>query len=464
MAKVLITTMSRRLAPLRQTTRQLQPQPSSFSRSIYFRFTSISKGPRFAKFHSTSSSKCSSIATSEAATASQETQKQQEEVKQDTVNFTAPHVPVLMEEIMEFFQDINVRVYVDGTLGAGGHASQVVARHLELETLVGFDLDPLAHKLAKERLTEHGAHVIHVNVDPKNGIPTLMNENKESNFGGGGGGDDKRKNPPAALLVRSNFSAMGSVLPHLSNHNNTNNTSTPIHGHVDAILLDLGISSMQVDLSERGFSFMRDGPLDMRMDPEALISAELAVNTWSEAQLGKIIKEYGEERYWKSIARRITSAREEEPILTTHQLVKAIGNPGGGGFGGGKGGKGKGGGKGIHPATRTFQALRIAVNGELQSIAEAIPAAVKALAPGGRLAVITFHSLEDRIVKWAFRQAAGMAPTDEPLPSYCVPFDEKMRGEAMVKILTRKPVVPKEEEEKENPRSRSAKLRIVERI
>jgi 16S rRNA (cytosine1402-N4)-methyltransferase len=359
-----------------------------------------------------------------------------------------------MEEIMGFFQDINVRVYVDGTLGAGGHASHVVTRHPELETLVGFDLDPLAHKLAAERLTKHGSHVIHVDVDPKSGIPDFINDIKEENVGPS---SVQKKKSPTALLVRSNFSAMASVLPHLFTNNNSNrNTSTPIYGHVDAILLDLGISSMQVDLSERGFSFIRDGPLDMRMDPEALISAELAVNTWSEAQLGKIIKEFGEERYWKSIAGRIASAREEAPIVTTHQLTKAIGNPGGG-SGGGRG-------KRIHPATRTFQALRIAVNGELQSVAKAIPAAVKSLAPGGRLAVITFHSLEDRIVKWAFRQAAGMAPTDEPLPSYCVPFDQKIEGEAMVKILTRKPVVPGEEEEKANPRSRSAKLRVVERI
>ncbi len=365
---------------------------------------------------------------------------------------------------MGFFQDINVRVYVDGTLGAGGHASQIVARHPELETLVGFDLDPLAHTLAGERLTQHGAHVIPVTVDPKTGLPKLQQHSTTSKS------TTEEKNEksslPTALLVRSNFSAMGDVLPHLSTTTNTSSSSEPIHGNVDAMLLDLGISSMQIDLSERGFSFMRDGPLDMRMDPEALISAELAVNTWSEAQLGKIIKEFGEERYWKSIARKIASAREEAPILTTHQLVKAIGNPGGynnNSGGGGRGGKGRGS-KGIHPATRTFQALRIAVNGELQSISEAIPAAVQALAPGGRLAVITFHSLEDRIVKWAFRQAAGMAPTDEPLPSYCVPFDERNEGEAIVKILTRRPVVPGEEEEKGNPRSRSAKLRVVERI
>lgn len=338
---------------------------------------------------------------------------------------------------MGFFQDLSVRVYVDGTLGAGGHASEVVRRHPELETLVGFDLDPTAHAIAGQRLQQAGATLVPVMVPERNGAPVLAPSEPSPSA-------DGRDSPPTALLVRSNFSALGKVLPQLPGG---------IYGSVDALLLDLGISSMQVDTSERGFSFMRDGPLDMRMDPEATLSAEVLVNTWPEAQIGKILKEFGEERYWKSIARRIASAREEAPILTTQQLVKAIGNPGGGGRGKEK----------KHPSTRTFQALRIAVNGELQSIAEAIPAAVGALAPGGRLAVITFHSLEDRIVKWAFRQAAGMAPTDEPLPSYCVPFD-LAATEASVKILTRRPVVPGDAEQGENPRSRSAKLRVVERL
>lgn len=335
---------------------------------------------------------------------------------------------------MGFFQDINVRVYVDGTLGAGGHASEVVRRHPELETLVGFDLDPTAHTIAGKRLQQAGAAIVPVTVE-RNSAPVLGTIEPTASLDG---------TPTTALLVRSNFSALGKVLPQLPGD---------IYGSVDAMLLDLGISSMQVDTSERGFSFMKDGPLDMRMDPEASLSAEVLVNTWPEAQIGKILKEFGEERYWKSIARRIAAAREEAPVLTTQQLVKAIGNPGGGGRSKEK----------KHPSTRTFQALRIAVNGELQSIAEAIPAAVGALAPGGRLAVITFHSLEDRIVKWAFRQAAGMAPTDEPLPSYCLPFD-LAAAEASVKILTRRPVVPGDAEQEENPRSRSAKLRVVERL
>jgi 16S rRNA (cytosine1402-N4)-methyltransferase len=461
MAKLFITAISRcssgLTAPLRHTALASQLHPRA---TLSFRAHIYTGLPSFYKSYQTSARSSSSSTSGSTADTSHPLELPENEDTNDSS--AAPHIPVLMEEIMGFFQDSNVRVYVDGTLGAGGHASQVVARHSELETLVGFDLDPLAHQLAGERLEKHGAHVKPVTVHPKTGIPHVVGE-EDSTSSTNKVGSNGKTPPPTALLVRSNFSAMGDVLPHLSNPI----SNTAIYGNVDAMLLDLGISSMQIDLSERGFSFMRDGPLDMRMDPEALISAELAVNTWSEAQLGKIIKDYGEERYWKSIARKIASAREEAPILTTHQLVKAIGNPGGyNNSGGGRGGKGggRGGGKGIHPATRTFQALRIAVNGELQSIAEAIPAAVAALAPGGRLAVITFHSLEDRIVKWAFRQAAGMAPTDEPLPSYCVPFDERSDGEALVKILTRRPVVPGEEEEKGNPRSRSAKLRVVERI
>lgn len=344
---------------------------------------------------------------------------------------------------MDFFQEIDVKTYVDGTLGAGGHASEVVRRHPTLSTLVGFDLDPTAHSLAGERLTAAGARIVPVSLGPKNAVN--LQEPTESTTATPG---------PTAYLVRGNFSSMGSVLPGLPGD---------LYGSVDAMLLDLGISSMQVDTSERGFSFLRDGPLDMRMDPGGgSPSAEEAVNTWSEAKLGQVIRDFGEERYWKGIARRIAMAREEAPILTTQQLVRVIGTPGGRG----KGGKSK---EKKHPATRTFQALRIAVNGELEAVAAALPAAVDALAPGGRLAVITFHSLEDRIVKWAFRLAAGMAPSDEPLPFYCAPLLEGGAGagdpaKAMVKILTRRPVLPGEREQAENPRSRSAKLRVVERL
>ena len=340
---------------------------------------------------------------------------------------------------MSYFQDLHIRFYVDGTLGAGGHASALVRRHPEVQTVVGFDLDPSAHQIASKRLQDLGLNII-----PFRGSSDSCSSCSVS------------PTTKQAILVNQNFSTISTILPQLSPQ------LSNVEVEVDAMLLDLGISSMQVDTADRGFSFLKDGPLDMRMDPNGGVSAEEAVNTWSEAKIGQIIKEFGEERYWKSIARRIVTAREEESIVTTQQLVKAIGNPGG------YGGRGKEK-KRIHPATRTFQALRIAVNGELESVALAVPLAIDALAPGGRLAIITFHSLEDRIVKWAFRKAAGMStPEDE---------QEQRRGwggggggggelrnEKKIKILTKRPVIPSDEEQKLNPRSRSAKLRVVEKV
>ncbi|KAI7835567.1 hypothetical protein COHA_010528, partial [Chlorella ohadii] len=353
------------------------------------------------------------------------------------------------------FEGLAVRQYVDGTLGAAGHASAMLAQHPELQTLVGFDLDPMAHALASARLAAAGATVVPVAVS-RSGAVSL-----DAAPAASGG--------RTAYIVRSNFGRMRTVLQQLplggggssatSSGNGGGGDGSSSGVGVDAILLDLGISSMQVDTADRGFSFLRDGPLDMRMDPSAGLSAEQLVNTWSEADIGRVIREFGEERHWRGIARRIVAAREEEPITTTQQLVRAIGSPGGGGRGGGK----RGDAKYKHPATRTFQAIRIAVNGELQSIAQALPDAIDCLAPGGRLAVITFHSLEDRIVKWAFRHAAGMAPSDEALPSYCLPF-ESAQEEAAVKILTRKPILPSDEEQAANTRSRSAKLRVVEKL
>ncbi|PSC75684.1 16S rRNA (cytosine(1402)-N(4))-methyltransferase [Micractinium conductrix] len=379
-----------------------------------------------------------------------------------------PHVSVLLDEVLKAFEGLQVRCYVDGTLGAGGHASAVLRAHPEMSALVGFDLDPTAHALASARLAAAGAALAPVAVTPAGvaslgaALPATVSAVQQ-----------QQQQQPTAFLVRSNFGRMKQVLRQLPLDGASGSGSSSSDGSgggsasgsegVDAILLDLGISSMQVDTADRGFSFLRDGPLDMRMDPGAVLSAELAVNSWSEAEIGRVIKEYGEERHWRGIACRIVAAREEAPITTTQQLVAAIGNPGGGGRGGGRGGRGRGDAKFKHPATRTFQALRIAVNGELQSIAQVIPDAIDCLAPGGRLAVITFHSLEDRIVKWAFRAAAGMAPSDEPLPSYCLPFDAP-EEQPLVKILTRRPTVPGDAEQAANVRSRSAKLRVVQKL
>lgn len=375
---------------------------------------------------------------------------QQQETGSDSSLPQPPHVSVLLDETLAAFEDMRVATYVDGTLGAAGHAIGMVQQHPELTTLIGFDLDTTAHRIAGERLASVGAHL--VPVEPRRNaagkvvsIPPIQTTGASPQ--------------PTAYVVHSNFESMQTILSRLPSPENplaACSSDGGLVGAVDAVLLDLGMSSMQVDESDRGFSFMRDGPLDMRMDTSAGASAEDLVNGASEVELGRIFKEYGEERYWKSIARRVVSFREEQPISTTQQLVKAIGNPGGGG-------RGRRDAKQKHPATRVFQALRIAVNGELQSIAQVLPDAIHCLRPGGRLAVITFHSLEDRIVKWAFRQAAGMAPSDEALPSYCVPFTQPL-DQPLVRIITRRPLVPSQQEQDANSRSRSAKLRVVEKL
>ena len=219
---------------------------------------------------------------------------------------------------------------------------------------------------------------------------------------------------------------------------------------------------MQVDTAARGFSFQRDGPLDMRMDPQAQLSAEELVNSWPEEELGRVLRDYGEERRWRPLARRLAQARLEAPLRTTRQLADlcsaVLGHP-----------RLAGGGRGIHPATRTFQALRIAVNGELAAVEAALPVALQMLAPGGRLAVISFHSLEDRIVKRLFRRAAGKEPPEEGelwrgRAARWAPPPAEGGEAATVRLVTAKPVVASEAEASENVRARSAKLRVVEKL
>lgn len=346
------------------------------------------------------------------------------------------HVPVLLDDVIRVFEPVDLKIFVDGTLGAGGHTCAMLERHEELCRSIGFDRDLKAHELASERARGLGIHVGNVtDVDSLCGSADAAGEMRW------------------LIPIHGNFSTMK-----LAVHKLYSNGLLPDE-KVGGILLDLGVSSMQLDLDERGFSFQKDGPLDMRMDPTQGISAETAVNTWSEATLGQIFKDFGEERYWKSIARRIVDRRMEHPITTTKELVDVIGVPGG--MRAKRNRKGKQA-KEKHPATRVFQALRIAVNEELTSVSKVVPDAIDMLQPGGRLAIITFHSLEDRIVKWAFREAAGMAPSDSVLPNYCSPFDTV--AEAKVKIITRKPIRPSPEEETLNVRSRSAKLRVIEKI
>ena len=305
------------------------------------------------------------------------------------------HVSVLLDECIE---GLNIKpdgIYVDGTLGGAGH-SYHIAEKLTTGRLIGIDRDPVALKAAGERLSPFADRV---------------------------------------MLVHSNFCRMGQVLQELG-----------ISG-VDGILLDLGVSSPQLDDGSRGFSYMTDAPLDMRMDNGDALSADTVVNTWSYEELKRILYDYGEERYAPAIAAAIVRKREISPIRTTLELVDVIRSA-------------------MppaalrekqHPAKRTFQAIRIAVNDELNSVSKAMDAAIPCLNPGGRLAVITFHSLEDRIVKNAMAAAAKgcICPPEFPV---CV-----CGRKPQVTVLTRKPIVSGEEELERNPRARSAKLRICEK-
>ena len=305
------------------------------------------------------------------------------------------HVSVLLDECIE---GLNIKpdgIYVDGTLGGAGH-SYHIAEKLTTGRLIGIDRDPVALKAAGERLSPFADRV---------------------------------------TLVHSNFCRMGQVLQELG-----------ISG-VDGILLDLGVSSPQLDDGSRGFSYMTDAPLDMRMDNGDALSADTVVNTWSYEELKRILYDYGEERYAPAIAAAIVRKREISPIRTTLELVDVIRSA-------------------MppaalrekqHPAKRTFQAIRIAVNDELNSVSKAMDAAIPCLNSGGRLAVITFHSLEDRIVQNAMAAAAKgcICPPEFPV---CV-----CGRKPQVTVLTRKPIVSGEEELERNPRARSAKLRIYEK-
>jgi 16S rRNA (cytosine1402-N4)-methyltransferase len=300
------------------------------------------------------------------------------------------HVPVLLEEALQY---LNVRrggTYVDATLGLGGHSS-AIARELGTSgTLVAFDRDPEAMALAKARLE---------GLDLGNEMPELVLHDVE-------------------------FSRAGEYLQPAS---------------IDGLLADFGMSSMQLDEAERGFSFQADGALDMRMNPREGITAEQVVNQAGESELADLIYEFGEERRSRRIARAIVRAR---PITTTAQLARTVSAAAPAMKYSGKSGKSKKHKHFIHPATRTFQALRIHVNGELDEIKALLALAPGLLKPGGRLVLISFHSLEDRLVKDAFKEAG-------------------QRG--IYEVLTRKPVTAGAEEAERNPRARSAKLRAAER-
>lgn len=301
------------------------------------------------------------------------------------------HKSVLLHEILQFFEGKTIKTFIDGTLGAGGHAAAILESHPEIEQYIGIDQDPEAIAIAEKTLLPWKGKVL---IKYGNFLEVIKNQ----------------KDP------------------------------------ADGILLDLGVSSMQLDRPEKGFSFMRDGPLDMRMDPSNGLTAAIIVNQWSENEIARVIRDYGEEKRWRAAARSIVAARQKESILTTLQLEQLL-------FPVLRTDK-----KGIHPLTLTFQGLRIAVNRELEVLEKGLPLAIEILNPGGILAVISFHSLEDRLVKNAFRYAAS---DKEDTSGYRGHFLDK---KPLVHILTRKPVEPSPEEIQANPRSRSSKLRIIQKI
>jgi 16S rRNA (cytosine1402-N4)-methyltransferase len=304
------------------------------------------------------------------------------------------HTAVLLQEVIEALQPRPGGVYLDGTVGAGGHAAALLTASNPDGVLYGIDQDQNALELARQNLAEFGArvHLLHSNFDRLTELA-------------------QRYPIPAA----------------------------------DGLLLDLGVSSMQFDRPERGFSFQADGPLDMRMDNRAQTSAADLVNQLPEQELANLIYCYGEERYSRRIARAIVQAR---PLSRTAALADVVARAAGRGHGYS--------GSPIHPATRTFQALRIAVNDELGALERALPQALAQLKPGGRLAVISFHSLEDRLVKQFFkREAQGCVCPPEQLFCNC-------GHKVTINIITKKPITPSSAEVAANPRARSAKLRVVE--
>ena len=306
------------------------------------------------------------------------------------------HVSVLLNECLDALNIKDDGIYVDCTLGGAGHSSHILQRLSKDGLLVGIDQDTDALKAAGERLKEY--------------------ENKK--------------------LVHNNFHNIDSILEELD---------IP---KVDGILMDRGVSSYQLDEGERGFSYMKDAPLDMRMNRDREFSAYDVVNSYSMEDLWRIIRDYGEEKFAKRVAEFIVNRREEKPIETTLELVDIIkaAIPA------------KARREGPHPAKRTFQAIRIEVNGELEILNKAIEDGVNRLNKGGRMAIITFHSLEDRIVKLKFRELANPCTCPKEFP-ICV-----CGKKPLVKLISRKAIDPSKEEVEENPRSRSAKLRVIERF
>ena len=307
------------------------------------------------------------------------------------------HTSVLLNETIEGLKIKPDGIYVDGTLGGGGHSFEIAKRLNDRGSLIGIDQDEAAIAAAGERLKDFGEKV---------------------------------------TIVRSNYRNALSVLHDLGIEK------------VDGMMLDLGVSSYQLDTQERGFSYRYDAPLDMRMDLRQTLTAKDIVNNYSETELFHIIRDYGEDKFAKNIAKHIVLARAKKPIETTAELNEIIraAIPA------------KMRAEGGHPSKRTYQAIRIECNKELEVLKESLEELISILNPGGRLCIITFHSLEDRIVKTAFKKAENPCTCPPSFP-VCV-CGKKSQG----KVITGKPVLPCEEEMESNPRSKSAKLRIFEKL
>ena len=287
------------------------------------------------------------------------------------------HVPVMRDEVLDALELKDSGIYVDATLGLGGHAVGILQR-AEGCTLIGIDRDESAIRIAKERL----------------------------------------KGYQKVYFVKERFSNLKDVVNDLG------------YEKVNGIILDAGVSTLHLKDEGRGFSFMKDDPLDMRMDRESELTAEKVVNSYKEKDLADVIYQYGEERYSRRIAKSIVNTRRKNRITSCKELANIIGKA--------VGRRGR-----IHPATRTFQALRIEVNSELDELSKAVDSGAELLEENGRFCILSYHSLEDRIVKNAFR---------------------KLAKEGLFRIITKKPMVPEREEQKLNPSSRSAKLRVAEKI
>lgn len=336
------------------------------------------------------------------------------EFRPGELNPYQPHIPVLYEPVLEALAPRSRGCYLDGTVGAGGHAWGILERSSPDGRLLGLDLDPQALEIARSRLSVYGER---------------------------------------AILLQANYAKLG----HLAQARGF----VPLQG----VLLDVGLSSMQLDRPERGFAFQADGPLDMRFNPAEGPSAADLVNELDEEELAHLLWRYGEERFSRRIARRIVHARQRAPILQTQQLAQLV-----------QGALPRSRGH-VHPATRTFMALRIAVNRELENLALGLEQAVTVLAPGGRLVVISFHSLEDRLVKDFFRREEGRCtwPPDRPLqecPHYlaeggvrpCRSFTRAGCNLPARLRLLGKMRRPDSQEISCNPRARSARMRVAERL